>query len=113
VLIALALGLSGPAAVESAPHLVEIAKPFAGRYAVTFAQWDACYAEGACGHRRLGDLDFGRGKRPAIFVTWAEAQLDYRRAARPPPQRESASLFAAVTNKFGSITAAPSPISDR
>ena len=69
-------GESGRQTFESAPHLVEIAKPFAvGRYAVTFAQWDACYAEGACGHRRLGDLDFGRGKRPAIFVTWAEAQL--------------------------------------
>jgi formylglycine-generating enzyme required for sulfatase activity len=57
-------GESGRQTFESAPHLVEIAKPFAvGRYAVTFAQWDACYAEGACGHRRLGDLDFGRGKR--------------------------------------------------
>ncbi len=69
-------GESGRQTFEAAPHLVEIAKPFAvGRYAVTFAQWDACYAEGACGHRRLGDLDFGRGKRPAIFATWAEAQL--------------------------------------
>jgi formylglycine-generating enzyme required for sulfatase activity len=69
-------GESGRQTFEAAPHVVEIAKPFAvGRYAVTFAQWDACYAEGACGHRRLGDLDFGRGKRPAIFVTWTEAQL--------------------------------------
>jgi len=69
-------GESGRQTFEAAPHVVEIAKPFAvGRYAVTFAQWDACYAEGACGHRRLGDLDFGRGKRPAIFATWAEAQL--------------------------------------
>jgi formylglycine-generating enzyme required for sulfatase activity/uncharacterized caspase-like protein len=69
-------GESGRQTFEAAPHLVEIAKPFAvGRYAVTFAQWDACYAEGACGHRRLGDLDFGRGKRPAIFATWADAQL--------------------------------------
>ncbi len=69
-------GESGRQTFEAAPHVVEIDTPFAvGRYAVTFAQWDACYAEGACGHRRLGDLDFGRGKRPAIFVTWAEAQL--------------------------------------
>jgi formylglycine-generating enzyme required for sulfatase activity/uncharacterized caspase-like protein len=69
-------GESGRQTFEAAPHMVEIAKPFAvGRYAVTFAQWDACYAEGGCGHRRLGDLDFGRGKRPAIFVTWSEAQL--------------------------------------
>ena len=69
-------GESGRQTFEAAPHVVEIAKPFAvGRYAVTFAQWDACYAEGGCGHRRLGDLDFGRGKRPAIFATWSEAQL--------------------------------------
>jgi formylglycine-generating enzyme required for sulfatase activity len=69
-------GESGRQTFEAAPHSVEIGKPFAvGRYSVTFAQWDACYAEGACGHRRLGDLDFGRGKRPAIFVTWTEAQL--------------------------------------
>ena len=69
-------GESGRQTFEAAPHMVEIAKPFAvGRYAVTFAQWDACYSEGACGHRRLGDLDFGRGKHPAIFATWADAQL--------------------------------------
>ncbi len=69
-------GESGRQTFEAAPHAVEIGKPFAvGRYAVSFAQWDACYAEGACGHRRLGDLDFGRGKRPAIFVTWTEAEL--------------------------------------
>ena len=70
------LGESGRQTFEAAPHPVEIGKPFAvGRYAVTFAQWDACYAEGGCGHRRLGDLDFGRGNHPAIFATWTEAQL--------------------------------------
>jgi formylglycine-generating enzyme required for sulfatase activity len=70
------LGESGRQTFEAAPHPVEIGKPFAvGRYAVTFAQWDACYAESACGHRRLGDLDFGRGNHPAIFATWTEAQL--------------------------------------
>src|SRR5208337_3297300 len=51
-------GESGRETFEAAPHPVEIAKPFAvGRYAVSFAEWDACFAEGACGHRRLGDLD--------------------------------------------------------
>jgi len=69
-------GESGRQTFEADPHPVDIAKPFAaGRYAVTFAQWDACFAEGGCGHRRLGDLDFGRGNRPAIFATWTEAQL--------------------------------------
>ena len=66
----------GAESFESAPHPVGIDKPFAvGRYAVTFAQWDACFAESGCGRRRLGDLDFGRANRPAIFATWTEAQL--------------------------------------
>jgi formylglycine-generating enzyme required for sulfatase activity len=70
------LGESGRQTFEAAPHPVEVAKPFAvGRYAVSFAEWDSCFAEGACGHRRLGDLDFGRGRHPAIFATWTEVQL--------------------------------------
>jgi formylglycine-generating enzyme required for sulfatase activity len=95
------LGESGRQTFEAAPHPVEIGKPFAvGRYAVTFAQWDACYAEGGCGHRRLGDLDFGRGNHPAIFATWAEAQLyvDWLRRKTGQPYRllsESEWEFAA------------------
>jgi formylglycine-generating enzyme required for sulfatase activity len=61
---------------EMTPHQVEIAAPLAvGRYAVTFKEWDACFAEGGCGHRSLGDLDFGRDRRPVLFATWNEAQL--------------------------------------
>jgi formylglycine-generating enzyme required for sulfatase activity len=95
------LGESGRQTFEAAPHPVEIGKPFAvGRYAVTFAQWDACYAEGACGHRRLGDLDFGRGNHPAIFATWTEAQLyvDWLKRKTSQPYRllsESEWEFAA------------------
>ncbi|MGD0640550.1 MAG: SUMF1/EgtB/PvdO family nonheme iron enzyme [Roseiarcus sp.] len=70
------LGESGRQTNEMAPHEVDIDKPLAvGRYAVTFDEWDACFAEGGCGHRTLGDLDFGRGRRPVIFATWNEAQL--------------------------------------
>ena len=55
------------------PHEVDIAKPFAiGRFDVTFAEWDACVANGACRHQ--GDMGFGRGRRPAIFVSWNDAQ---------------------------------------
>ncbi|MGO9772685.1 MAG: SUMF1/EgtB/PvdO family nonheme iron enzyme [Roseiarcus sp.] len=74
------LGEPGRQTSEMTPHEVDIAKPLAvGRYSVTFDEWDACFAEGACGHRRLGDLDFGRGRRPAIFATWkdAEAYVDW------------------------------------
>ncbi len=70
------VGESGRQTNEMTPHEVDIAKPFAvGRYAVTFKEWDACFAEGGCGHRTLGDLDFGRDRRPVIFATWNEAQL--------------------------------------
>ena len=61
---------------EMTPHQVEIAAPLAvGRYAVTFKEWEACFAEGGCGHRSLGDLYFGRDRRPVLFATWNEAQL--------------------------------------
>lgn len=69
-------GESGRQTNEMAPHEVDIDRPFAvGRAAVTFKEWDACFAEGGCGRRSLGDLDFGRDRRPVIFATWNEAQL--------------------------------------
>jgi formylglycine-generating enzyme required for sulfatase activity len=69
-------GEPGRQSNEMAPHEIDIAKPFAvGRAAVTFREWDACFAEGGCGRRPLGDLDFGRDRRPVIFATWNEAQL--------------------------------------
>lgn len=57
---------------EGPQHEVTIAKPFAvGRTEVTFTQWDACVAAGAC--RRLGDNAWGRGDRPVINVGWSDA----------------------------------------
>jgi formylglycine-generating enzyme required for sulfatase activity len=58
---------------EGPQHEVTIAKPFAvGRTEVTFAQWDACVAAGAC--RNVGDSTWGRGERPVINVGWRDAQ---------------------------------------
>jgi formylglycine-generating enzyme required for sulfatase activity len=57
---------------EGPQHEVTIAKPFAvGRTEVTFAQWDACAAAGAC--RKLGDNAWGRDERPVINVSWSDA----------------------------------------
>jgi formylglycine-generating enzyme required for sulfatase activity len=57
---------------EGPQHEVAIARPFAvGRTEVTFAQWDACVAAGAC--RRVGDSTWGRGDRPVINVGWSDA----------------------------------------
>ena len=44
----------------------------AGRYAVTFEEWDACVAELACEQR--SDEGWGRGRRPAINVSWHDAK---------------------------------------
>jgi formylglycine-generating enzyme required for sulfatase activity len=43
-----------------------------GKHEVTFAQWDICAAEGGCSHKP-GDETWGRGKRPAINVSWHDA----------------------------------------
>jgi formylglycine-generating enzyme required for sulfatase activity len=54
---------------------VTVSEPFAlGRTEVTFAQWDACVADGGCGGHVPDDQGWGRGDRPVIDVTWLQAQ---------------------------------------
>jgi formylglycine-generating enzyme required for sulfatase activity len=58
---------------EGPQHEVTIARPFAvGKTEVTFKQWDACVAAGACSEAR--DSSWGRGDRPEINVSWDDAQ---------------------------------------
>ncbi len=45
------------------------------RLVVTFEEWDACFAQGGSSHRP-DDRDWGRGRRPLIYVSWHDAQ-DY------------------------------------
>jgi formylglycine-generating enzyme required for sulfatase activity len=55
---------------------VTIAQPFAvGKFAVTFAEWDACVADGGCKGYRPDDRRWGRDKRPVINVNWDDAKL--------------------------------------
>ena len=55
---------------EKPPHRVTIKAPFAvGRFAVTFAEWDAA----GLAHKP-GDQGWGRGRRPVIDVSWEDAQ---------------------------------------
>jgi len=57
-------------------HPVTIGYSFAvGRYDVTFDEWDACVADGACSGYRPDDHGWGRGRRPVINVSWDDAQL--------------------------------------
>ncbi|HJU32888.1 MAG TPA: formylglycine-generating enzyme family protein [Hyphomicrobiaceae bacterium] len=59
---------------EGPQHKVTFAQPFAlGKFEVTFAQWDACSAEGGCAHKP-SDETWGRGKRPVINVSWDDAK---------------------------------------
>jgi formylglycine-generating enzyme required for sulfatase activity len=45
----------------------------AGKFEVTFEQWDACVSVGGCSHRP-NDQGWGRGSRPVINVNWDDAQ---------------------------------------
>jgi formylglycine-generating enzyme required for sulfatase activity len=60
---------------EGPRHKVTIAVRFAvGKFEVTFAEWDACVAAGGCtGNQTPNDQGWGRGKRPAINVSWDDA----------------------------------------
>jgi formylglycine-generating enzyme required for sulfatase activity len=60
---------------ESPQHRVIFSRHFAvGKFAVTFADWDACIAKGGCNGYRPSDKDWGRGNRPVINVSWDDAK---------------------------------------
>ncbi len=50
-------------------HRVTLGSSFAvGKFEVTFAEWDACVADGGC--RTVDDEGWGRGRLPVINVSW-------------------------------------------
>ena len=60
-----------------------IARPFAvGRFAVTFAEWDACVAAAGCNGFRPDDNGWGRGRRPVINVSAVDADAYVQWLAR-------------------------------
>lgn len=65
----------GRYADEGPARTVTFSAPFAaGVTEVTFAQWDACLAAGGCGDHRPADAGWGRGSRPVINVSRADAE---------------------------------------
>ncbi len=57
---------------EGPQHEVTVARPFAvSRFEVTFDDWDACTAAGACA--QVPD-HWGRGTMPVINVSWEDAK---------------------------------------
>jgi formylglycine-generating enzyme required for sulfatase activity len=60
---------------ESPQHAVTFARQFAvGRFALTFDEWDGCVADGGCNGYKPNDEAWGRGRRPAINVSWDDAK---------------------------------------
>lgn len=66
-------GEAGRQEDEGPQRTVRIGSFELGRYEVTFEEWDACVADGGCGHRP-SDRGWGRGARPVIDVSWRDAQ---------------------------------------
>jgi formylglycine-generating enzyme required for sulfatase activity len=62
-------------AEEGPQHMVTIARQFAvGLFDVTFEEWDACAADGACNSYKPSDEGWGRDRRPAINLSWDDAK---------------------------------------
>lgn len=60
---------------EGPQHPVTFARRFAvGKFAVTFDEWDACVADGGCNGYRPNSSGWGRGRWPAINVSWVDAK---------------------------------------
>ena len=59
---------------ERPVHAVTVPSFAVGVYEVTFDEWDACVADGGCNGLRPNDSDWGRGRRPVIWVSWEDAQ---------------------------------------
>lgn len=65
---------AGHRAWEGPQRQVTIAALAIGLKEVTLAEWDACVAAGGCGNYTPTDKGWGRGARPAIMISWNDAQ---------------------------------------
>jgi formylglycine-generating enzyme required for sulfatase activity len=91
---------------EKPQRTVKIARPFAvSKYEATFAQWDACVADGKC--PKADDAGFGRGKFPAVNVSWPEAKAyaDWLAAKTGKPYRLISESEFEYATRAGSKTA--------
>ena len=81
---------------ERPAHEVTIAKPFAvAKFELTFDEWDACAVHGDCA-LHIGDSGWGRGRRPAINVSWDDAQTYVKWLSRMTGKTISAAVRGRV-----------------
>ena len=75
-------GEAGRDVDEGPQRRVTLSKPFAvGKFEVTWAEWEACVADGGCESNlnkesnwgNKGDAGWGKGTRPVINVSWEDA----------------------------------------
>lgn len=60
---------------EGPARNIEFARSFAiAAREVTFAEWDACVADGGCADHEAYDFGWGRGDQPVVGVSFADAQ---------------------------------------
>jgi len=75
---------------EGPQRPVVITTPFSvSKFEVTFDQWEACALEGGCNGHKPKDSGWGRGRRPAIHVSWddAKAYVEWLRQKTGKPYR--------------------------
>src|SRR5262249_47824974 len=65
---------AGRATNEGQQRQVSVAGFAAGKFAVTFEEWDACVAAGGCNGYRPADQGGRRGRYPVINVSWNDAK---------------------------------------
>jgi len=74
-LIGSAANQSGHDSSEEPRREIHFKQAFAaGRDAVSYAEWDACVAEGGCNNFLPGDMGWGRGQQPVVLVSWDDAK---------------------------------------
>ena len=84
-------------------HSVTVPPFKLGKYEVTFAQWEACVADGGCGDYRPDDKSWGRGSRPVIGVSWDDAPVIYRLVE----QQDGRGIPACRRKRSGSMRLGP------
>jgi formylglycine-generating enzyme required for sulfatase activity len=97
----------GRTANEGPQSAVTFAKVFAaGKYAVTFEQWDACVSGGGCNGYRPSDEGRPRGRHPVVNVSWedAEAYVAWLSKSTGKPYRLLSEAEREYVTRAGSTT---------